>query len=154
MLYYENSHSRFKNGNAEGFFPAQWIINRVFLCHACWDAGTENGHTHVYCLRMKESEAINEEIIAYFSLMLHGPHRKRLQHFFVAAKTSLPRYLATIGDTQTRVQQFYFVCFRAAVTLLPIHCLATKGGIHVHYRAVIWLKRFAKYKSFWGFCIF
>jgi hypothetical protein len=43
-----------------------------------------------------------EELIAYFPLIRHGPHRKRrLQQFFVAAGKSLPS-----------------------------RCLATKGGIH------------------------
>jgi hypothetical protein len=46
------------------------------------------------------------KLIAYFSLIRHGPLRKqRLQQFFVAAGTSLPScYLATIGgytDPQT-----------------------------------------------------
>jgi hypothetical protein len=66
------------------------------------------------------------ELIAYFHLILHGPHRKRrLQRFFFDAGTSLPScYLATIGgytDRPTdsplirhgqhgkwRVQQFFF----------------------------------------------
>jgi hypothetical protein len=39
-----------------------------------------------------------EELIASFPLIRYGPHRKRLQQFFVAAGTSLPNcYLAMIG---------------------------------------------------------
>jgi hypothetical protein len=44
-----------------------------------------------------------KELIAYFPLKRHGPHRKwRLRQLFIAAGTSLSScYLVTIKDTQT-----------------------------------------------------
>jgi hypothetical protein len=54
-----------------------------------------------------------EELIAYFPLLPHKPHRKRrLQQFFFSAGTSLPNcYLATIeGYTDTRVEQLFYCC--------------------------------------------
>jgi hypothetical protein len=56
-----------------------------------------------------------EELAVYFHVIRHGPHRKRrLQEFFIAAGTHLPRcYLATIRDTytdpQTRVSHNSFI---------------------------------------------
>jgi hypothetical protein len=58
-----------------------------------------------------------EELIAFITLIRHGPHRKRrLQQFFLATGRSLPSSsLATIGGytdkpTDTRVQQFFYCC--------------------------------------------
>jgi hypothetical protein len=58
-----------------------------------------------------------EELIAYFPLIRHGPHRKRLlQQFFVAAGRSLLScHQATIGaytdrPTDIRIQQFFYCC--------------------------------------------
>jgi hypothetical protein len=62
-----------------------------------------------------QKEKLREELIAYFLLIRHGPHRKRRsRQFFVAAGTSLPScYLAIIGGytnrpTDTRVQQLFY----------------------------------------------
>jgi hypothetical protein len=54
-----------------------------------------------------------EELIAYFPLIRHGPHRKRLlQQSFVSAEKSSPScYLAMIeGYTDTPAQQFLYCC--------------------------------------------
>jgi hypothetical protein len=68
-----------------------------------------------------------EELIASFPVIRHGPHRKRLQQFLVAAGTSLRGcYLVTIGRHTYRtigsplirqgshrkwpVQQFFYRC--------------------------------------------
>jgi hypothetical protein len=93
-----------------------------------------------------------EELIAYFPLLTHGPHRKRrLKIFFISARTTLPScYLATIGGyrdrpTSTRVQQFYCCVYsllqiddyRAVVYewkeayILPSLWLTTIEGIHI-----------------------
>jgi hypothetical protein len=78
-----------------------------------------------------------EELVAYFRFIRHEPHRKRLQQIFVAAGTSLPScYLANIGghkDTHRHTcPTILFLCiFVAARMCLPIHCLATKGRIHI-----------------------
>jgi hypothetical protein len=54
-----------------------------------------------------------EELIAYFPLIRHEPHRKRhLQHFFVTVENILQTcYLAsTEGYTDTPAQQFFYWC--------------------------------------------
>jgi hypothetical protein len=54
-----------------------------------------------------------EELLDYFPLIRHGPHRKRrLQQFFVAAGTSVPNcnLANTHRPTDTRVQQFLYCC--------------------------------------------
>jgi hypothetical protein len=85
----------------------------------------------------KSNDKFWEEIIAYFPLIRHGPHRKRLlQQFFVAAGTYLPScYLEAIGrytDPQTTRPTILLLLrvFIAAGTCLLSRCLATKGGIH------------------------
>jgi hypothetical protein len=52
------------------------------------------------------NKTFREELIAYFSLIRHGPHRKR------------------------RVQQFHYrcMCIRCRSTFLPSRCLAAVGG--------------------------
>jgi hypothetical protein len=70
-----------------------------------------------------------EELIASFPLIRHGPHRQRLQQFFVAPGTSLPScYLATIGKYTDRptdsplirhgphrkcIQQLFYCCMHS-----------------------------------------
>jgi hypothetical protein len=50
--------------------------------------------------RMEETnKKLWKELITYFPLIRHGPHRKRHQQMFIAAGTSLLCcYLATIGE--------------------------------------------------------
>jgi hypothetical protein len=101
-----------------------------------------------------------EKLIAYFSLILHGPHRKRhLQHFFVAAETSLPScYPATIRgytdrptdsplighgpieNDESNNSSIVACVFVAAVTFLPSRCLSTYT-----YRHTDWWEAFMKY---------
>jgi hypothetical protein len=97
-----------------------------------------------------------EELIAYFPLIRHGPHRKQfLQLFFVAAGTCLLSYcLATIWGTQPDRLLWYdiennasnnyslFLVFVAAGMCLLSHCLATVEGIHIQ---TDWWERFMKY---------
>jgi hypothetical protein len=91
------------------------------------------------------------ELIAYFSSIRHGPHRKqRLQQFFAAVGLCWPSYyLATMwGYTarptdsplirnephrKRRVQQFFFVSYIRCCegTCLPDPCLAKMGAIHI-----------------------
>jgi hypothetical protein len=86
-----------------------------------------------------------QELIANFSWILHGPHRKSLQQFFAAAGTCLPsRCLAAIegyADPQTllwyetdRIENDTSISCSivAAGTYLPSRCLATIGGIHTY----------------------
>jgi hypothetical protein len=86
--------------------------------------------------------------MAYFPLILHGPHRKRrLQQFFVAAGTTLPScFPAAIGGYTDRptdsplirnglhskwyVQQFFYCCvysFAAGTSLQSCYPAATGG---------------------------
>jgi hypothetical protein len=99
----------------------------------------------------KKNKKFREELIAYFPLIRHGPHRKRhLQQFLVAAGTCLSsRCLATIGGYTDRLtgsplirhgphrkwhlQQFVV----AAGTCLPSHCLASMGG-YSDPQTVLW----------------
>jgi hypothetical protein len=89
-----------------------------------------------------------EELIAYFPLIRHRPHRKRFfQQFFVAAGTSLSScYLAMIGghrqahrlsfektrtaQKMTRPTVILLRVFAPMGMCLPSHCLATKERIH------------------------
>jgi hypothetical protein len=91
-------------------------------------------HSSDYSCNRRVNKKFWKELIAYFPLTGHGPHRKRrLQQLFAAAGPYLPSYyLATTGEyTNTRVQQFFLLCVFVAVrTCLPSRCLAMKGGIH------------------------
>jgi hypothetical protein len=81
-----------------------------------------------------------EQLIAYFPLILHGPHRKRrLQQIFVAPGKSLLRcYLVTIRGytdrpTDTRVQKFFYCrgCIRCRGNVLT-EPLPGNDRRHIH----------------------
>jgi hypothetical protein len=75
-----------------------------------------------------------EELIAYFHLVRHEPHRKRrFQQLFVAAGTSLPScYLATIGDTETHESNNTFIvaCIHCRGNVFMEQIPSVKGGIY------------------------
>jgi hypothetical protein len=70
-------------------------------------------------------QAGKQELIAYFPLIRHGPHRKRrFQQFFVAASTSLQScYLAMMGDTQTGPQTHASTIYSTAA------CIHWRGNV-------------------------
>jgi hypothetical protein len=117
------------------------IVVKIF-----WNAlnfkylGTDS-HKLKFTMKWKSNNKYWEELISYFSLIRHGPPRKRHEQFFVATGTSLPCcYLATIWEytdrpidsplirhgphRKWRLQQF----FVATGTSLPSCYLATVGG--------------------------
>jgi hypothetical protein len=91
---------------------------------------------HLYTIRYNRK--FWEELIVYFLLIQHGPHRELcIQQFFIAVGMSLPScYLAVIGGytdrpTETYPTIFLLLCVFVTVgTCLASHCLAVKGGIH------------------------
>jgi hypothetical protein len=82
-------------------------------------------------IQVFKCEKFREELIVYFLLLRHGPHRKqRLQHFFVAGGMSLEScYIATTrgySDTPIDTRPTILLLLR----VLPRErCLATKGEI-------------------------
>jgi hypothetical protein len=119
LFFFSDKHERKQRGNVSEFMqgtsgPKSSLTHTH--THARMHTHTHT-HTHKYCKLftrrlfckintdyifyinfLLSSKKFWEELIAYFPLIRHGPHRKRrLQQFFVAAGTSLPScYLATI----------------------------------------------------------
>jgi hypothetical protein len=87
-----------------------FLLNYIYWTMNCYPVYILNW------MRIKEKEISWEEVIAYFPLIRHEPHRKSLQQFFVAAGTSLSScYLSndrgyTDRPTDTGVQQFFYCC--------------------------------------------
>jgi hypothetical protein len=69
----------------------------------------------VFCKTVILQKKFCEELIAYFTLVRHGLHRKRrLQQLFLAAGTSLPSYYLSATEidkpTDARVKTFFCSC--------------------------------------------